>query len=367
MLHVANMSLLLIFVLFTVESIFIKKITPFFYMIVLYGVWVNLLVPFVLGSNAPHISHLIRPLGIIAFLQVGFYYNAKKTIDAMSLTFCIMILLNHLTMLRFPSGVVAIPGVFLFEYRTGFPYIILPGIIICILYDYMFQRDYFSWRTLLAIGFGVASIWYQWVATGVLQLLILFSLYFIALYFMKKRFLNVVLGFCIIIFVNLQLTILGSISYLLDFISYYLGRTPTLTGRTVIWANAMPILHESPIYGHGQDALVPLGTIMTTAHNQWLHWMLEGGIIGALIITIACLMSCFYVLKLRGSGLYVILSIGILNVTFASLVEIQSHVPFIYMIFALPYVVQDLCVHSHLPKPIRFVKPSRLVGATHDD
>lgn len=76
------------------------------------------------------------------------------------------------------------------------------------------------------------------------------------------------------------------------FIEDILGKSTNLTGRTYIWANALRMIEQSPVFGYGVGAQVTtyIYDIAVSEHNQILHILVEGGMF-SLILFLAIIVS----------------------------------------------------------------------------
>jgi O-antigen ligase len=87
-------------------------------------------------------------------------------------------------------------------------------------------------------------------------------------------------------------------------IAFMLGKDPTLTGRTAIWASVMPAILKRPILGYGfrafwrgyqgESAAVSLAThwAVPSAHNGLLEIWLTLGLIGVLLVAYLFVKTC---------------------------------------------------------------------------
>ncbi len=74
-----------------------------------------------------------------------------------------------------------------------------------------------------------------------------------------------------------------------------LGRSPTLTGRTLLWEASFDLIGQRPVLGWGMfGAFAPESPIMDAivwespfAHNHWVDLLLNLGLVGALLYTLA--------------------------------------------------------------------------------
>jgi len=124
-------------------------------------------------------------------------------------------------------------------------------------------------------------------ATGLLQFgfgaIVLFTLRF----YFKKRSLRVLFGMLVMLGVAL---LLASFDYLLSAFLESSGRSDTLSGRTVIWAELWPYILQKPWLGWGQSAFWNdptkffgnyfwVGT-RNHSHNAYIEVLLDLGVIG---------------------------------------------------------------------------------------
>jgi len=73
-----------------------------------------------------------------------------------------------------------------------------------------------------------------------------------------------------------------------------LGRDTTLTGRTEIWAEVIPLALDRPVLGYGYGGFWVDRTVLGVkeAHSGYVETMLQLGIIGVLLLLAFCLSFC---------------------------------------------------------------------------
>lgn len=87
----------------------------------------------------------------------------------------------------------------------------------------------------------------------------------------------------------LLLILLGNTSFFEPIVTGIFGKDLTFSNRTVVWAESMVLISQKPIIGYGfmgNDAMQEmLGNLAyTSAHNQFLNTLLQGGIILAIAL-----------------------------------------------------------------------------------
>ncbi len=77
------------------------------------------------------------------------------------------------------------------------------------------------------------------------------------------------------------------------------------SGRDIIYFDAIEMIKEKPLFGHGIDSFT-LSTGHVYPHNLLLEMMVEIGLIGALIFIVFLLYSILFIFKLKKSPLFIL-------------------------------------------------------------
>ncbi|XZL94911.1 O-antigen ligase family protein [Clostridium perfringens] len=346
---ICNIMIVIECVLFFIMFFLMKERSNFFKLLVLFGLWSYIIGPFIHNHIPPSFFYIAGALGIVTLFHMGMYYNSKKTLNALSKLFTFMIIINLLTILLFKNGIVnTIDGsrVFLFGLRTGFSLYIIPGILFNLMNDSIRKRSTFSSGTLTCFIIGVISLLLEWIATGLVEIIIIIIMYVLVYIYYSKLFMNLKILFLSIMGIDFAITFLGKQNSLMTAFANYLGKDVTLSGRTYIWNCVLRKLSESPFFGFGINSTVSIYGIDKPAHNQWLHISMESGYIGAIILIIAVYFSCKYMMRYKNTNIYKIFTIWVVAILVGAITEIQTYVPFIYMIFEIPYVIKFVNVED---------------------
>lgn len=333
------------------------KLSKFAFLIVVFKLWNYAIAPLFSHNAPPSIFYLAGTLGLIAFFEIGFSYSPIRFMSAVSSLFAFMIMANCISMILVPGGWLGEDGFryYLFGLRTGFPLFVIPGIMLSIIYDSMRHHKTFSTRTIVCIIFGLASLLIQWVATGIIECVVIALLYIYITSTHSLSKISIKLCTLFVFLTNYILIVLGSSSRLLAILLAWLNREITFTGRTFIWESVIIKLSESPIGGFGSQSTVKFNLIEKSAHNQWLHIAMESGYIGLILFLFALLTSCWYLHKYKGTTIYNICAIFIIAVLVATITEIQTYVPFIYIVFEMPYLIKKIYPLDQYTLPL-FIK-----------
>ena len=100
------------------------------------------------------------------------------------------------------------------------------------------------------------------------------------------------------------------------FITGVLGKSVELTGRTVIWDNAFPIIARAPLMGYGVNdsfgAFVPwVGDAPWQAHNQLLQMAHDGGVVSVALLIALMLVAGRPVDRICGHARYRAAFVGV--------------------------------------------------------
>lgn len=181
--------------------------------------------------------------------------------------------------------------------RTRVTDVVIPAILLSHLHDRTKGRRG-SLRTLLILALGAWQIIHLGVATAIVGagvIALVYGLYRIApwlrrLVSMRALTLMGLLLSALFVFARLQES-----EFVASIVSDSLGKSVTLTGRTEIWAHALPIVFQAPFLGHGVDqnfgAFVPWAAgRLWQAHSQYLQLAYDSGFLGVAIF-VAFLLS----------------------------------------------------------------------------
>lgn len=335
-----NAMLMIECVLFTLLVFLEKKTNPYYLLIVCFEVWNYILAPIISGAEGPSMFYLAGGLGMMSLCLLGFSVNYKKFLKALCKMLTLMIVANFLVMLVFPEGIAkgSDEKIYLFGLRVGFPLVVIPGLMFNMIRDDLCGRR--SFNTKLCFVCGLLSILFQWVATGIVELIAIAGMLFLLKGNAKIRqvkFWMIALG---ILVVNFLITLWSTDNAFLNTVTSLLGRDAGFTGRTDIWPEVVKSLQRSPIAGFGLNATVLVQTSLKSAHNQWLHVAMEGGYTAMILMLLAVLASCKYVSKFKKECWYNTVCACFTGLLVGCITEIQIYFPFFLTVFMMPYLLK---------------------------
>ena len=301
--------------------------------LIIYFVWDLMVAPSMGGSQSPSAFYCFQAIGFSFYVLLGMKADAIKALDNLSFVLCLMSAFNLVLLLRFPDGVMQTSNgnLWPFGIRTAFSLVVIPGLCFSLLFDSFRGRGSFSLRTWTMLFVAVTTLVNQWVATGIIELLLLFVFYIIA---KARGSLSMKTGVPIVVAVSIGLLFLGPSSIFGGFIDS-LGKNMTLSGRTEIWAAVMAAISLKPLFGYGALSYVLVHDEVKACHNLWLNIAYESGIIGLFLYIPLYLQAAYNLEQSNRTGAGQIVSAFFLAILIAAIVEIQTYFPFIYGIIAI--------------------------------
>jgi len=126
------------------------------------------------------------------------------------------------------------------------------------------------------------------------------------------------------------------------FITNNLNRDITLTGRTIVWSEAIKRIQESPILGYGirnvEDLIILIkGTIHTSdCHNFYINILFQGGIINTFVYIILFYLIVKKLDYLRSNRIIMILSLTLFSFLIIFITECFYY-PAMWSLFTIMY------------------------------
>lgn len=224
-------------------------------------------------------------IGVVFLVESIGSRNFCLMISTLRITLSILIIVNCITVIVFPSGLwtEGVEGYWLIGHRNSFGPLLITGIAVCAIYD-QFNHRSFSPLSVIVYLASLFSTISTWSATSVLTVSAAVGVSLLIIIKPSKRFPNpfaAMLAYAAmdigIVFFNIQYHLQG-------FLNHFLHRTASLTGRVQLWAIVKERISEAPILGYGvlrsgNNGLTVYSPAYVHAHNGWLDVMHTGGIV----------------------------------------------------------------------------------------
>ncbi|MCM1225191.1 MAG: O-antigen ligase family protein [Lachnospiraceae bacterium] len=270
--------------------------------------------------------------------------NFKLLLNCLINVLTVILVINIIIVFLFPSGIV--DGIFFIGIRTRFTEVILVDVILALTFDKLYNKK-ISKKSLFIIILSIITTFKVWIATAIIGLVFLFA---IVIIFSKKTLRPKIflIGLVSLLILNILIVHVRIVDYFDWLLVDILGKSTSLSGRTGIWDNAIPIIFKRPLFGYGladNGNFVPwvwgIGEIeLWQAHNQWLQMLYDGGIVCVFFFVLLTVISYR---RIKGNNDLIIkgkyLFFGILAFYLMMIVEIFSYTPYF---FVLPFILYNL-------------------------
>lgn len=267
----------------------------------------------------------------------------------------VFFLINFATIVLFPNGLYTVARTFGFEddnrywflgFKNGIPKYGLVLTALCALtyQDSRNRKD--LWLIWISVVSSVLSAVLIQSGSGMVSNVLLAFLIWLVLREKKSkiaelcRMRNYVIAVCIA-FVGLVLTTkLLENRYIQYFITEVLGEKLTLSGRTLIWARVFEVVRENFLFGIGyldsSDVARIIGVTRNTvdAHNFYLEIMLEGGIVGFILMIALFARLVIVMERYRNHPTSKVLSAFLFCIMIVFIVE-NTSIRYVWIIFGI--------------------------------
>lgn len=220
------------------------------------------------------------------YLLIKNYINNQSTIKIIYRMLFIYILINILVGIILPDGIFPEYGIHFLGIRTRFTEYSIALIYVSMLYYECFTEKNRKNKRMKNISIILAfiNIFSQWIATGIIVSALIFIIYILL---KKIKDLNKIYIFLFLILIIITINIInGNLLNIFSGLFEILNKDITLTGRTIIWNNAIHFLKDYFWIGYGYindgNIIIYAGGLWQ-AHNTLLQSMCECGLIGTLL------------------------------------------------------------------------------------
>ncbi len=254
--------------------------------------------------------------------------------------------INFIIILRFPDGLFNqgfIRKYFLFGHVNIAIRYLLPGCCFNLIRTYMYNNK-IDKRCFVYLIIVFLTLIITWPVTAILG----FTIFIFSFLLMRKniRFTNILspintmlvsaFSTYMIIYVKIQ-------DLFASLISNILHKDLTFSGRTDIWDTAIAYIKKSPFYGYGRLTSSERTEVFnaTSAHNQYLNFLFEGGVFMVILISISLISTSLKLKKCSNKAIKSILCATIVSYLFMWIAE-----PFSYSGTLLMFIIWMFAYNS---------------------
>ena len=319
-----------------------------------YNKWINLLIIYcIIGGISSYLGEYsnvydffvkyIKIIGISIYLNTSLESHTEKAIKTLNIVYCILVLINFLTIVIFPYGLFSdslYSNNWFFLYDNMHIFMFLPAILINLLVGKYKRKK----RLSLMLEFVIITycVFYCFSANSVVSYCIFISFLFLYKIVKKIKILNSKNYFITYIIMFFLIVVFKIQEIFRWLIVVVLKKDMTFSSRTILWEKVITFIKRNPILGYGEESTAifseKMGSVnFTHAHNTILDVTYRYGIIGAILhilmilipvkklynfkendiskiisISLFCLLiTCLFEARVEKLGLYIILVLGL--------------------------------------------------------
>ena len=149
----------------------------------------------------------------------------------------------------------------------------------------------------------------------------------------------------------LGLVITGAATFLRPLIEGVFGRDMTFSSRMIIWVETIKNISQKPIFGSGiidgeSSAEILGNAAFVNAHNQILHTLWQGGIVGLLLLVIVFIVLAQHLNKKKSRSVHLFLNFVVFAVFVEMIFESILVMNAMWFVLLLCYHFQSLSTES---------------------
>ena len=207
--------------------------------------------------------------------------NPKDLLKILTYIYITFILINNILVIIFPEGFYVANAYHhghLLGDDNSIIYVALPGMIIASLYSIIKygKISKFTWFNIIFCELIFIKLW---AASAIISFAVFIFLVFLGNKNIKlspmKLFIALI-SFCLIIFIGFNTPVL------VNFITNYLHKDISFSGRTYLWKYGFDLIKQKPIFGYGGyfvEGRSVLHRRLYPVHTTYLQLLIDGGII----------------------------------------------------------------------------------------
>lgn len=301
------------------------------------------------GLNITGYRRLLSALFVCALVELLMQYDIKTCIVSLYALLWIWVVINFFTELRRDIG---FGPVYFLGFRVAFIYPMLLGITLGNMLIMIYGKKYI-WSQCVLVALTLFAMYYEWVGTGIIALVIYFGLLVVYKYFCRIRNLftvDILITFSVILNI---LIVFARIQNLFKFIIVdILGKSLTISGRTYIWDAAIKMIQKKLLLGWGVETYsveVFFGDY-SYLHNQILQFLMEGGLIGVCLFALCTILCCWKLRRFRNEEIMFPIMAAIVVNYVIMISEIPCNNVYIFILMTMAFWSEKIVEFYHREK-----------------
>lgn len=291
-------------------------------------------------------SRAYSDMALVLLITLGCCKWKKELLQALTNIYCGWIYLNFILDILYPDGLYATATyhtAHLLGDDNAMVYVMLPGVILTIC-NSLLKNEALNTNSVLIILVSSYSLLSVWSVSAFLSILLFVMLYIFQrkIKLIDPRFLLLgLIATIVFCFIGL-----GTSSFVENFVEKSLDKDVTLTGRTLLWAQAIFEIMQRPFWGYGGYFQYGSWTIEYwqsdeyPCHTPYLQLLLDGGFILFGIFLTVVVKACETIRK-NQTFLGYVLAAGLVAMMFNYITE-YSQLFHMYIILTLMFNINSL-------------------------
>lgn len=261
--------------------------------ILIYNLWL-LINTFIHGGSV--LYALTSVLSSVILCLIIDYYLRKDTtgiINGLAIVLEAYVLINFICILLYPNGMYKslnpalgyVSSNWFLGYKNPQIRVILPAVATVLIRNYI-KNEFLNICSIMFLLIGILSAIFVDSGTATLGIIIFAAAIFYFNTFNESRVLSIRNIAILAIMVLIGILAFNFQEYFSSFFENILQRDVTLTGRTIIWVRYLDYMGRQHYLGSGIMESSEMFRLFGTSHphNYFLYILLQGGILGMLII-----------------------------------------------------------------------------------
>jgi len=202
-------------------------------------------------------------------------------------------LLNMVANVVYPKGIPSITNnlaypFFIYGNVNSTIRMVLPGMCCASILDFRRGRHLSIYTWLFVIGFAYTFVCIYPITTTMLAVVAVMVWMLFANRLWKKTQQIYMIVLCVVFLLEIFVVVLANTN-VTAFIAGLFNKSSDLTGRAILWNNAISCIVDSPLLGHGRQLLTEIKMAIgleTGCHNYFLDVMYQRGVVGIVLLMI---------------------------------------------------------------------------------
>lgn len=229
------------------------------------------------------IVYLMTCVAVLVFMEAQLQDDFVLTIRYLSFFLSVYIIINLLTILKYPDGLFS-SGIthnpcYLLGHRNSIVKYAIPMITSCSVWAYIKKKNYYPIYVGVVFLINLFSAYKVWSGSALIALVMMLGVTMTAYYIKRMKFKWVYFGALAAFIAISILRLQDKFAFLIEGI---LHKDLTMTGRTDFWDIGLPYIRQNFWMGTGKVGGEYLGgylTSFTTLHSFYLDMLFRGGLL----------------------------------------------------------------------------------------